>query len=163
MQRSRVLAKDGVHRLRRLYSRYDTPHLGRILRFLVGGGSAAALNLVLAYIAVDLLGFRSGLQQNYVNFAAMEISLVYSFFVYRAFVWKDKGTSLNRVLLRQLPLYHLSAGVGLLSRTLLFPILQIVGLNYLLNILVGIMAGAAVNYMLTDRYVFRSLTNERVL
>jgi hypothetical protein len=45
---------------------------------LIGGSSAAALNLLLAYIAVDLLGFRSDLQQNYVNLAAMETSLVYS-------------------------------------------------------------------------------------
>jgi len=112
---------------------------------------------------VDLLGFRSDLQQNYVNVAAMETGLVYSFFVYRAFVWKDKTSSKRRILLRQLPLYHLSAGAGLLTRTLLFPVLQIVGLHYLLNIIVGIMVGAAVNYTLTNRFVFRSLANHKNL
>jgi dolichol-phosphate mannosyltransferase len=133
---------------------YNTTHLGRILRFLIGGSSAAALNLLLAYIGVDLLGFSSDLQQNYVNFAAMECGLLYSFFVYRAFVWKDKTSSINRIVFRQIPLYHLSAGAGLLSRTLLFPILQMIGLYYLLNIVIGILAGAAVNYTLSDRYVF---------
>jgi dolichol-phosphate mannosyltransferase len=119
------------------------------------------LNLTLAYIGVDLLGFSSKLQQNYVNFVAMEISLVYSFFVYRSFVWRDRTRSASRVLLRQLPLYHLSAGAGVLTRILLFPILQIVGLHYLLNIIVGIMAGASVNYTLTNRYVFNILRNDR--
>ena len=133
----------------------------RIVRFLIGGGSAAVLNLILAYIGVDLLGFSSDLQQNYVNFAAMEISLIYSFLIYRAFVWKDKASSIRRILLRQLPIYHLSAGSGLLTRTLLFPVLQIVGLHYLLNIILGIMIGAGINYTLTNRYVFTSLTNER--
>ncbi len=137
------------------------PHLGRILRFLVAGGSAAALNLFLAYVGVDLLGFRSDLQQNYVNFATMETSLIYSFFVYRAFVWKDKTSSISRIVLRQLPLYHLSAGAALLSRTLLFPILQVIGLHYLLNIAIGILTGAAINYMLTHRYVFTSPRNGR--
>jgi dolichol-phosphate mannosyltransferase len=125
------------------------------LRFLIGGGSAAALNLLLAYVGVDLLGFRSDLQQNYVNFAAMETSLIYSFFVYRAYVWKDKGSSMGRVLLRQLPLYHLSAGAALLGRVLLFPVLQAFGVHYLLNIVLGILAGAAINYVLSDRYVFK--------
>ena len=140
---------------------YSTPHLGRILRFLTAGSSAAALNLLLAYIAVDLLGFRTDLQQNYVNLAAMETSLVYSFFMYRAFVWKDKTSSVRWIVLRQLPIYHLTAGAGLLTRTLLFPILQVTGLHYLPNIAIGILVGAGVNYMLTDRYVFRSRTDDR--
>ena len=135
--------------------------LRRILRFLIGGGSAAVLNLLLAYVGVDLLGFNSDLQQNYVNLAAMETSLVYSFFVYRAFVWKDKSSSISRIMLQQMPLYHLSAGAGLLSRTLLFPTLQAIGLHYLPNILAGILTGAAVNYLLTDRYIFTNPTNER--
>src|SRR5215207_4344319 len=117
---------------------YSSPHLGRILRFMIGGGSATILNLSLAFIGVDILGFRSDLQQNYVNFATMEVSLVYSFFVYRAFVWRDKVSSPSWILLRQLPLYHLSAGAGALTRMLLFPVLQIVSLHYLLNIIIGI-------------------------
>ncbi len=48
------------------------------MRFLIGG-SAAQLNLVLAYVGVDLLGLNTDLQQNYVNLVAMETSLVYSF------------------------------------------------------------------------------------
>jgi dolichol-phosphate mannosyltransferase len=134
---------------------YRTVRIGRVLRFLVGGGSAAALNLALAYVGVDLLELNSDLQQNYVNFVTMEISLVYSFFIYRAFVWRDTTSCVSRILLRQLPLYHLSAGAALLGRTLLFPALQTLGLHYLLNIVLGILAGAAINYVLSDRYVFK--------
>jgi dolichol-phosphate mannosyltransferase len=123
--------------------------------FLVGGGSAAALNLLLAYVGVDLLGLRSDLEQNVVNFVVMEISLVYSFFVYRALVWQDKGWNPSRVLLRQLPLYHLSAGSGVLTRLILFPFLQALGVHYLINIVMGILTGMAMNYFLSDRYVFK--------
>ena len=91
----------------------------------------------------------------------MEISLLYSFFVYRAFVWKDKTSSVRRIVLRQIPLYHASAGAALLSRTLLFPILQVIGLHYLLNIAIGILTGASINYTLTHRYVFMNLMNGR--
>jgi dolichol-phosphate mannosyltransferase len=140
---------------------YVVPRLERILLFLVGGSSAAALNLVLAYIGVELLGFSSDLQQNYVNVITMEAGLVYSFFVYRAFVWKDKLSSKSRILLRQLPIYHLSAGAALLARGLLiFPLLQLLGVHYLLNITIGLLSGAAITFILSDRYVFTPYFSE---
>ncbi len=51
-----------------------SPHLGLILRFMIGGGSATVLNLSLSYFRVELLGSGSDLQQNYVNFATMELA-----------------------------------------------------------------------------------------
>lgn len=140
---------------------HKTPHFERIVRFLICGGSAAALNLLLAYIGVDVLGFNSDLQQNYVNFITMEMSLIYSFFVYRAFVWKDKTSSVKRILFRQLPVYHLAAGAGPLGRALLFPVLQAMGVHYLANILVGIVIGAAINYCLSHWYVFNDPMAEK--
>jgi dolichol-phosphate mannosyltransferase len=90
----------------------------------------------------------------------METSLLYSFFIYRAFVWGDKASSVSRILLRQIPLYRMSAGAGLLSRALLFPVLQALGLYYLANILLCILVGAALNYFLSNRYVFSNLTGK---
>ena len=134
---------------------YLTPRLKRILLFLVCGSSAAALNLVLAYIAVDLLGLSSNLQQNYVNIVTMEAGLVYSFFVYKVFVWKDRFSSPTRILLRQLPIYHLSAGAAFLARGLLiFPLLQLLEVHYLPNIIIGLLSGAVITFILSDRYVF---------
>jgi dolichol-phosphate mannosyltransferase len=138
-----------------------SPALERILLFLVGGGSAAIVNLVLAYVGVDLLGFSSELQQNYVNIVAMEISLVYSFFVYRAFVWRIKTWDKGQILLRQLPLYHLSAGAAVMIRTLLFPLLQLLGVHYLSNIALGILVGAAMNYVLIDNFVFKDVISKK--
>src|SRR5215212_3487930 len=137
------------------------PRLEQVVLFLACGSSAAALNLVLAYAAVDLLGFSSNLQQNYVNIVTMEVGLVYSFFVYRVFVWRDKTSSPSRILLRQIPVYHLSAGAAILARGLLiFPLLQLLGVHYLLNIILGLLCGAAITFVLSDRYVFTPLSKE---
>ena len=142
---------------------YGAPRLKRILLFLICGSSAAALNLILAYVGVDLLGFSSYLQQNYVNVVTMEVGLVYSFFVYKFFVWKDKMSSPTRVLLWQLPIYHLSAGAALLARGLLiFPLLQFLGVHYLLNISIGLLSGAAITFILSDRYVFTTLDSKSI-
>lgn len=140
---------------------YVSPKLERILLFLVGGGSAAVVNLFLAYVGVDLLGFSSEFQQNYVNLVAMEVSLVYSFLVYRAFVWRIKTWDTIQVLLRQLPLYHLSAGTSVLVRALLFPLLQLFGVHYLLNVTLGILIGATLNYVLADNFVFKDIVSKK--
>jgi dolichol-phosphate mannosyltransferase len=140
---------------------YVSPQLERVLLFLVGGGSAAVVNLVLAYVGIDLLGLDSDLQQNYVNVVAMEISLVYSFFVYRAFVWRIKTWDAAQVFLRQLPLYHLSAGTGILVRTFLFPLLLLLGVHYLPNVALGILIGSAANYVLTHNFVFKDFTSKK--
>lgn len=140
---------------------YVSPGLERILLFLLGGGSAAIVNLALVYVGISLLGLGSDLQQNYVNLVAMEISLVYSFLVYRAFVWRIKTWDTAQIFLRQLPLYHLSAGTGVLARALLFPLLQFLGVHYLLNVTLGILIGAAINYVLTDNFVFNELTDRK--
>lgn len=129
--------------------------------FLVGGGSATIVNLVLAYVGIDLLRLNSDLQQNCVNIVAMEISLVYSFFIYRAFVWGIKTWDTAQIFLRQLPLYHLSAGTGILVRTLLFPFLLLLGVHYLPNMALGILVGSAANFVLTHNFVFKDFTSEK--
>jgi dolichol-phosphate mannosyltransferase len=127
----------------------------KIFLFGVGGGCAALFNLALAYLGISVLGFDSVLQQNVVNLLAMEASLLFSFVVYRTFVWRLRGRDPQEILLKQLPMYHLSAGAGILARVAIFPVLQYLGVHYLINIAVGIVVGAALNFVLADRFVFK--------
>ena len=56
---------------------------------------------------------------------------------------------------RQIPLYHLSVGAAVGSRILIvFPILDWLGVNYVINTLIGVFLGASINYMISDRFVF---------
>ena len=99
--------------------------LTRIFKFLIGGGVAAVFNLILIFLLIDGLGFNTPLLRNIANIVSIELSLVLSFFIYRIWVWSGGVWSVREVLLRQLPLYHLSAGVAVISRIfLIFPILD---------------------------------------
>ena len=65
--------------------------------------------------------------------------------------------SVREVLLRQIPLYHLSAGVAVISRIfLIFPILDWLKVNYAINTLVGVLVSASLNYLISDRLVFNT-------
>jgi dolichol-phosphate mannosyltransferase len=129
--------------------------LPRFIRFLFFGGSAAAVNILLMYLLVDLLGLRSVLQQNIANALSIEISLLYSFAVYRLFVW---GGTQNAFRIRwyvQLARYHWASAITATLRSFfLFPVLQWLGVHYLVNTLVGIGIGCLLNYNLSGKYVF---------
>jgi dolichol-phosphate mannosyltransferase len=128
----------------------------KVIRFLIGGGFAALINLFLIFVLVEWLGFNTERLQNIANIIAVELSLLASFFIYRIWVWPGGSWQFKDVVFRQIPLYHLSAGAAILSRILLiFPILNWLGINYLVNTLIGVLVSASINYIISDRLVFK--------
>jgi len=129
----------------------------RVIKFLIGGGVATALNLILIFWLIEGLGFNTPLLRNIANVVSIEVSLIASFFIYRIWVWPGGVWRVREVLLRQLPLYHLSAGVAVISRIfLIFPILDWLRVNYAVNTLIGAIVSASLNYLISDRLVFNS-------
>ncbi|MEM8832845.1 MAG: glycosyltransferase, partial [Cyanobacteria bacterium P01_G01_bin.19] len=128
----------------------------RAFKFLLGGGVAAAFNLLLIFILIEWLGFTTPLLRNVANIISIELSLILSFFIYRIWVWPGGNWNLNSVLLKQLPLYHLSAGSAVLLRVLVvFPLLDNWGVPYGINTIVGVLLSAVLNYLISDRLVFK--------
>ena len=129
----------------------------RIFKFLIGGGVSAAFNLLLIFLLIDVLGFKTDILQNLANAISIELSLVFSFFVSRIWVWPGGTWTIREVLLRQLPLYHIAAGTAVLSRIfVVFPLLNWLGVNYQINTLVGVLLNAVINYVISDRLVFKT-------
>jgi dolichol-phosphate mannosyltransferase len=138
----------------------------KIFKFLIGGGVAALFNLALIYGLIEWLAFDTPFLRNIANAISIEISLIFSFFVYRIWVWPGGTWTVGEVLKRQIPLYHMSAGTAVVARIfLIFPFLDWLGVNYAINTLVGILVSATLNYLISDRLVFktpaRSLQNRR--
>jgi dolichol-phosphate mannosyltransferase len=131
----------------------------RILKFLLGGGVAAAFNLLLIFVMIDLFKFDTPFLRNVANTVSVELSLLLSFFIYRTWVWPGGSWDLREVFWRQLPLYHISAGSAVVTRIfLVFPILDWLGINYAINTLVGILLSASLNYVISDSLVFKTKT-----
>jgi dolichol-phosphate mannosyltransferase len=129
----------------------------RIFKFVLGGGVAAAINLLLIFCMIELLRFDTPVLRNVANAVSIELSLLFSFFIYRIWVWSGGVWRVREVLLRQLPLYHVSAGVSVITRIfLVFPILDWLRVNYAINTLVGVLLSAALNYLISDKLVFKT-------
>ncbi len=129
----------------------------RVFKFLLGGGVSTVVNVLLIFAMIELLGLDTPVLRNIANAASIELSLLFSFFVYRTWVWPGSTWTVREVLWRQIPLYHVSAGTAVLIRILiLFPLLDWLGINYAINTLVGVLVGAAFTYVISDRLVFRA-------
>ncbi|OKH40429.1 glycosyl transferase [[Phormidium ambiguum] IAM M-71] len=129
----------------------------RIFKFILGGGLAAALNLLLIYWMIEWLAFNTPVLRNIANVVSIEISLLFSFFIYRIWVWPGGAWTIREVFLRQIPLYHLSAGASVITRVfLIFPLLDWLGVNYVINTIFGVLVSAAINYLISDKLVFQT-------
>ncbi len=135
----------------------------KIFRFLIAGGVAFLINLFLIYWFIDDLGFNTPFLKNVANVISIEISLIASFFIYRIWVWTGGDWTIRDVILIQLPLYHLSAGLAVLVRVLLiFPFLNWLGISPGVNTMIGVLVGASINYVASDSLIFKpkNKTNE---
>jgi dolichol-phosphate mannosyltransferase len=129
----------------------------RIFKFLIGGGVSAAFNLLLMFVMIEQLGFDTPVLENLANAISIELSLLFSFFVYRIWVWPGGTWTVREVLWRQLPLYHIAAGAAVMSRIfIVYPIFNWLGVNYKINTLVGVLLSAVLNYVISDRLVFKT-------
>ena len=136
----------------------------KVLKFLIGGGVASLINLALIYGFIEGLQLTAPLERNIANVIAIELSLITGFFIYRIWVWPGGDWSIKEVLLRQLPLYHFSAGLSVIARIfLVFPLLDWLGVNYLLNTLVGVLLSASINYVISDRLVFKKKNKQEYI
>ena len=129
----------------------------RAVKFLIGGGVAAVFNLIAILVLIEGLSLTTPLQRNIANIIAIELSLIFGFFIYRIWVWPGGVWRISEVLLKQLPLYHFSAGASVLLRIfIVFPILDRLGVNYSINTLIGVILSAVFNYLISDRLVFNN-------
>lgn len=134
----------------------------KIFKFLLGGGIAAMINLLLIYFLIEWLEFNTPVLRNLANSLSIELSLLASFFIYRIWVWPGGAWTLREVLWRQIPLYHISAGTAVVARIfLIFPLLDRLDVNYTINTLVGVLLSAALNYLISDRLVFKSSDSDQ--
>ncbi|MCW6036933.1 glycosyltransferase [Spirulina subsalsa FACHB-351] len=125
----------------------SSPANGR-LRFLGAASLTTAFNLVLISILIEQVQWPT----NLANLVAVELSLLFGFLAYRLLVWSGGNWQIQDVLLKQIPLYHVSHGAALLGRILvIFPLLNAWGVHYGVNTLVGVIFGGILNYLVSDR------------
>jgi len=129
----------------------------KVIRFLFFGAITAAFNVALISVIFHRFNIDTALQRNIANLVAIEISLIFTFIVYRIWVWRIKNWNLSTLFLKQLPSFHAASGLVIAMRSfIIFPVLDWIGIGYAINTLIGIAVGAVFNYVFTDQIVFKN-------
>ncbi|MDB9515049.1 GtrA family protein [Kamptonema animale CS-326] len=132
----------------------------RIFRYLICGIITAIFNVVLIYLIIETWKLNTQILRNFANIMAIEVSLIFSFFVYRTWVWVSHDSSWQEILWQQIPRYHISCGLVVATRSfLIFPILEGLKVNYQINTLIGIILGSVINYAISEKWVFKKNKN----
>ena len=127
----------------------------RSLRFLVVGILGAITNILLLAALIDGLHWETTFLRSLANIIVTEICLVASFFAYRQIVWQIEEFDWQLVLQTELPTYHLSiASVIVVRSLLLFPLMDWLGIDPVVNTAIGIGIGAILTYTLSEKFIF---------
>lgn len=127
----------------------------RVVRFLIVGCSAAAVNFLLITIFIELLGFEGYFLKNLANLLAIELSAIYNFSISRVWTWKDAPRKQGKSLVGQFIYFNLALLAGIVVRVILFAVFERWGLFYLLNVAIGIGIAACIDFILYDKFVFK--------
>ncbi len=125
------------------------------MRFLIVGLTAAAVNFLIISLFIEILGFKTYFLKNLANILAIEISAIYNFFVSRIWTWEDAPRRHGRSLIRHFISFNLALLAGIITRVILFAILDKWNIFYLLNVAFGIGIAATIDFVLYDKLVFR--------
>ena len=129
------------------------------IRFAITGIIGASMNLLLIYLFVDVVGMSTPLMENIANFISLELSIIFSFTINRNWTWKHRIKERKHSTINQLLYFHGAVGLSVTLRIILFPLMQLVGIQYLINTAFGIIVGAIINYYSFDRLVFKKKEN----
>lgn len=133
----------------------DMSHLSRLARFVLVGGTCAALQLL---VFAGILRF--GTEPHLANTAAFLLSTQVNFFLSAAITWRDRMalTGGRTAIGIRLATYNTMALGTLLLNQLVFALVAI-HFPALLASAVGIAASAAANYLLSRSIIFRSVSS----
>ncbi len=127
----------------------------RLKRFIIIGSSAAAVNFLAMILFVEVFAFNTYVLKNLANCVSIEISVLYNFLCCRTWTWSDAPKRQGVGLLAQFAFFNLAALGSILIRVIIFAILDKAGVHYLLNVFIGIVVTAIMNFFLYDKLIFR--------
>ncbi len=133
-----------------LTGRYPVP--AKILRFLISGGTSAAVDLGLLYIFTDIFGIWYLTSTVF----AFIIAFFVSFGLQKFWTFRDHSRD---GMSAQAGVYFVIAGCNLALNTLLvYAFVDHLGFHYLLAQIVASLLIACESYFIYQRFVFRSTT-----
>lgn len=134
--------------------KYNTNTAAIVIKYLAHGVLVALSQLIVLLLMVEGADLHTPFQLNWANILSIEVSLLVGFYLHSLYTWHVKFTSPVDIVLR-LARFHLVTALSAAVRITIFYLLNLVGVNYFVNAVIGIMIAILINFLGYDKIVFK--------
>ncbi|MCK9369088.1 GtrA family protein [Candidatus Dojkabacteria bacterium] len=134
--------------------KYNTSTFARIFKYTISGVITAITQYLIVLILIVYLGFNTNILVNIANVISIVFALFIAFLLHSNITWRNKYNSYLQFLKKLLIFYQVSI-ISIVLRVGLFYILNILGIDYRINVLIGIFLIILINFFSYDRIVFK--------
>ena len=125
-----------------------------MVKFASCGLVIAASQFLTIIFLIEYLNFTSEFKQNLANVISIEVSIIVGYILHSFITWRYKFKSILEFFKRAL-YFHLVTGFSTLVRVVMFYILLKIGVNYKLNVLIGIAIVVVIDFIGFNSFVFK--------
>lgn len=133
--------------------KYNTTTAAKIIKYVTHGSIVAFTQFILMILLVRGAQLTTAYELNTANVLSIEGALIVAFLLHSSLTWRVRFTSIRDIIIRLIE-FHLVTGVSTLTRIGSFYFLNYLGLHYILNISIGIIAAILINYFGYEKIVF---------
>jgi dolichol-phosphate mannosyltransferase len=138
----------------------DKEFIAKFVKFGVVGTSGILVNSGVLWFGHDILDFPVAIASIF----AVLIAIYYNFNLNNLWTWRGNLKIRQHSYLQRVWRYYLSAAIGAaINYVVLLVLVEIFDVFYLLSNLIGIFFGMFSNFLLGDRWVFRSQSEDELL
>jgi dolichol-phosphate mannosyltransferase len=128
----------------------------RLIKFGMVGGSGIVVNTGVLWLLREFLNFPVSLASP----VAIAVAVFNNFTWNNLFTWRERRDSFHSPYLHRLGKYYISTSLGaLINYGILLLLTYSFEVNYLIANLTGIFAGMISNFILSEKWVFKSKTD----
>ncbi len=134
--------------------KYNHTFFARIVRYSIIGIFVALSQFITIIAIVEGLDIRNILGQNIAYAISIEVSIIMGFIMHSIFTWVYSFRSIKNVLVKFIQ-FNMITGISFFIRQVLFYSLSVLGVEYKLNTIIGIIIAIIINFVGYNKIVFK--------
>ncbi|HEX8974745.1 MAG TPA: GtrA family protein [Patescibacteria group bacterium] len=126
------------------------------MKYALNGVLIALSQFVVIILLVELMAFNSGYLRNVANFISVIVGLLVAFMLHSKITWRYRFSS-HQEMAYKLLMFYLVSVFSIFLRMFAFYVFDRAGMDYKLNVIIGIIIIIVINFFGYDRLVFKNM------
>jgi glycosyltransferase involved in cell wall biosynthesis len=133
--------------------KYNSTTTAKIIKYFTHGSIIALSQFIFMVLLIRGANLCTAYELNVANILSIEGALLIAFLLHSTLTWHVRFTSIKEIV-RSLFEFHLVTSVSIFTRIGSFYFLNFLGLHYIPNLIIGVVAALSINYFGYEKIVF---------